>query len=485
MISILKDIKDALSLAREDPKAVIIEHVSRDNSRLFIKAHMESACLDKWQAVLLNIPEWLQITFQDSSDDEVLPRETARGECCSVTIRMCTQDNAFYLFTPKGWNAFLSDRDLPYQCSAVFLLFCDSHFDSCAFSVSQWVDPPVNAPAISDDDNIRVRHYVKMSSMEAAIPARCTPWVLRKSTEPQDVAFLMWKKASLVNLMLSIVNEADKTDNTVCITLYGKPPKKISLNCSDTDINSFQTLQDVVKWIYLEGDEHEVRHTLLTAELAREWPEGLTFEKGILKRLVPAFESARLLYKAHLRAASKETLKTLGELRKGLMEEVQKISLQTKELSTALWKDVALVLGTIALKYATEQTRLPSKEITYGYIFLGLAVYIACSFIISVTINHKHFRIMKDNREIWRQKLYSFLDEEDYRQLAVNTITASIKAYNIIAAGIGFVVLAIVFLLIYLAIHYGAMAGFIHAISQSNPYKICGYITPWTTLPCP
>ncbi|QLA06310.1 hypothetical protein HWQ18_07275 [Enterobacter ludwigii] len=175
--------------------------------------------------------------------------------------------------------------------------------------------------------------------------------------------------------MLSIVNEADKTDDTLCITLYGKPPKKISLNCSDADINSFQTLQDVVKWVYLEGDEHEVRHTLLASELAREWPEGLTFEKGILKRLAPAFESARLLYKAHLRAASKETLKILGELRKGLMEEVQKISLQTKELSTALWKDVALVLGTIALKYATEQTRLPSNETTYGYIFLGLAVY--------------------------------------------------------------------------------------------------------------
>ncbi|QLA06311.1 hypothetical protein HWQ18_07280 [Enterobacter ludwigii] len=89
---------------------------------------------------------------------------------------------------------------------------------------------------------------------------------------------------------------------------------------------------------------------------------------------------------------------------------------------------------------------------------------------------------MKDNREIWRQKLYSFLDTEDYRKLAVNTITASIKAYNVIAAGIGFVVLAIVFLLINLAIHYGAMAGFVHAISQSNPYNICGYITPWTTL---
>lgn len=188
MISILTDIKDALSLSREDPKAVIIEHVS---SRLFIKAHMESACLDKWQAVLLNIPEWLQITFQDSSDDEVLPLETTRGECCSVTILMQKQDNAFYLFTHEGWNAFLNDRDLPYQCSAVFLLFSDSHFNSCAFSISQWVNPPTNAPAISDDDNIRVRHYVKMSSMEAAIPSRCTPWILRESTVPQDAAFLM------------------------------------------------------------------------------------------------------------------------------------------------------------------------------------------------------------------------------------------------------------------------------------------------------
>jgi hypothetical protein len=61
----------------------------------------------------------------------------------------------------------------------------------------------------------------------------------------------------------------------------------------------------------------------------------------------PALESARLLYKAHIRAGGKDTLKSLGDLRKSLTEDTQKILQQSRDLSSALWKDMALVISTL------------------------------------------------------------------------------------------------------------------------------------------
>lgn len=164
--------------------------------------------------------------------------------------------------------------------------------------------------------------------------------------------------------------------------------------------------------------------------MAREWPEGVTFCEGIVYRLPPALESARLLYKAHIRAGGKDTLKSLGDLRKSLTEDTQKILQQSRDLSSALWKDMALVISTLVLRYSLEALNASGQQKVYALAFCALALYIAISYGMSVYINRHALSLLEKNRTTWRSKLYGFLDEQDYQELAGLPINAAMRSYH-------------------------------------------------------
>lgn len=103
-----------------------------------------------------------------------------------------------------------------------------------------------------------------------------------------------------------------------------KATKKLIYGDPDILLSDYSVLQTVINWIFIEGNEIELKHTFFTSELAREWPEYVSFCEGLPKKLPMAFESAKLLYKAHIRASSRETIKSLSDLRKTLAEDTQK-----------------------------------------------------------------------------------------------------------------------------------------------------------------
>ncbi len=109
----------------------------------------------------------------------------------------------------------------------------------------------------------------------------------------------------------------------------------------------------------------------------------------------PALESARLLYKAHIRTGGKDTLKSLGDLRKSLAEETQKIQQQSRDLSSALWKDMALVISTLVLRYSLEALKASGPQKVYALAFCALALYIAISYGMSVYINRHALSLLE------------------------------------------------------------------------------------------
>ena len=147
-------------------------------------------------------------------------------------------------------------------------------------------------------------------------------------------------------------------------------------------------------------------------------------------RLPPALESARLLYKAHIRTGGKDTLKSLGDLRKGLTEDTQKILQQSRDLSSALWKDMALVISTLVLRYSLEALKESGPQKVYALAFCALALYIAISYGMSVYINRNALSLLEKKRITWRSKLYGFLDEQDYQELAGLPINTAMRSYR-------------------------------------------------------
>jgi len=299
---------------------------------------------------------------------------------------------------------------------------------------------------------LKVRHFVKVSTFGIEFPTNISPWMIMDNVDIKNPYFDEWKISAVRNLLLTIVNEVDKIDEELYVKISGKPPKNLLFTPSNAPIHIYPVLNEIVRWIYLAGDEIEIKHTLFTCELAREWPETVAYETGIVKKMNSAFESARLLYRAHLLSASKETLKTLGDLRKNLVEEVQKIVQQTKDIASTLWKDLALVLATIVFKYAMDNSRMAGNSHVYGYVFIALSIYILLSTFITLRINTKHIAIMNESREVWKSKLYSFLDEDEYNKIAGSALNKSFFEYKIIASIIKSIAFSMFFFLIMMGI---------------------------------
>ncbi|CAD5358390.1 protein of unknown function [Enterobacter cancerogenus] len=162
--------------------------------------------------------------------------------------------------------------------------------------------------------------------------------------------------------------------------MSGKPPLKFPFGEELAALPAFDVIQEKEKRIFLEGNETELKHTFLSSELTREWPGGATFCEGIVYRLPPPLESAKLLYKAHIRAGGKAPLISLGDLRKSLTENTKKILQQSRDLYSALWKDMGLVISTLVLRYILEAFKAIGPQKVYALAFCALALYIAISY---------------------------------------------------------------------------------------------------------
>ncbi len=66
----------------------------------------------------------------------------------------------------------------------------------------------------------------------------------------------------------------------------------------------------------------------------------------------------------------------------------------------------------------------------------------------SVYINRHALSLLEKNRTIWRSKLYGFLDEQDYQELAGFPVKAAIRSYHRVERITSAIVLILVTLLL-------------------------------------
>lgn len=432
MTSILQKIDESIQASRKDPDFLASESIKNDSARVLISAKMDEDALTLWQYVYDHAPDWIEITVKDDCADEIIPSSCNSGDKLDITLKCNAYDYTRYIFTLEGWNVFLHDDALVSVTNQVNILGLKSGFETQGYEIRPWTSIPAKIEHLNETRNpINAQSYIKFYSSEFMPTSDIASWILGKKPVAEDVFFKKWLQVSCTMLSRTLVNEllADE-QKSICLT--GKPPKKLLFGDPDL-ISDYSVLQVVINWIFIEGNEVELKHTFLTSELAREWPENISFCEGLLKKLPMAYESAKLLYKAHIRSSSKETIKSLSDLRKTLAEDTQKIISQSKDITSSLWKDLALVISLFAIKYALDASKVTISNNIFPYMFFALSLYIFISQATTLFINNNYFKILDDTRIAWRDKLYGFLDDTDYENLAVTPLRKAYRSYRIIA----------------------------------------------------
>ena len=431
MTSILEKIGKAIDCSRRTSDLVITEDQQTTTRKLFISGTMDNDTLQLWGEVMDTDAENLRITFVDDSRDDIHPAQGIPGQKHFITIISDELPGILRLFTLEGWRSFLLQDPRLCQYHRIYALFINEAFETQQWKVAPWKKmlPDESESDVPTQTASVTKSIIRCFSTDFLPPDTIAPWILISGDTVIDESMRLWESLACRELLKCFVNELFAAEIKK-VGLSGKPPRKIPFGEEHAALPAFDVIQETAKWIFLEGNETELKHTFLSSELAREWPEGVTFCEGIVYRLSPALESARLLYKAHIRTGGKDTLKSLGDLRKSLTEDTQKILQQSRDLSSALWKDMALVISTLVLRYSLEALKESGPQKVYALAFCALALYIAISYGMSIYINRHALSLLEKNRTIWRSKLYGFLDEQDYQELAGLPINTAMWSYR-------------------------------------------------------
>lgn len=442
-MSISTQVHAAVEASRADAEL----RVGEDPGRLHVAGSLTRAALDAWQAVADVAPAWLSIGCIDAADDPVSPRDAREGEPTRITVSFAPVANAHHVFTPEGWLSLLWSDMLISSTTSVRLAFDERGFDTKAFDVGFWDGEPVAAPDPERLGDGGPRRHVRCQASELMAPSRIEPWIL--SGECADgPAWRIWATVAAAMIARSLPNELYKEGGVDRIGLAGQPPRRLDIGAFEPDDTPFDALQQAAAWVYLEGTDVEVRHTFLSSELAREWPAGRSFASGLKGKLESSLDSARLLYKSHLRAGSKDTLKALADLRKTLADDVQKLVQQARDLSSAVWRDVAVAIGVMAVRFGLDAAKAVPSSFAFSTIYLMVASYFVASFWLTTSINRRYLTSLEDSRSAWRTKLYAFLDDDDYRSLAGTPLSEAISDYLLVERRTRRVVVVVVCLLV-------------------------------------
>lgn len=142
-----------------------------------------------------------------------------------------------------------------------------------------------------------------------------------------------------------------------------------------------------------------------------------------------ALESAGLAYRAHVQQGSRETIKSLSDLRKTLVEEIGKVTQQTRDLSSGLWRDVAVAIVALAFRLSMDATKTTATPV-YSVVLLLVATYIVVSQIVTVKSSRAFLKVAADARAQWRHKGYAYLSDAEFDALAGNPLTEARVIYD-------------------------------------------------------
>lgn len=282
------------------------------------------------------------------------------------------------------------------------------------------------------------RLLVKEAASLRVVPGDIQQWVLEDNHQLDEAEpfHLLWAQFAYESLGWCIANEVESTTHK----LIFKGPPKLTLQGLGNDpdrrslvtIKDFELLHEPVAWVYENAREAEIKHVLLSTEVARSGRTDGEVIGYFQENLIAAFECAKIAYQMSISEVTKDTLKSLGDLRKAVTEESAKATDATRQTVAAIASALAVGLGMIVARIS----------VALNPWLVLLVMIVALGYVVLVALSGWHFILVQRSvRTEWQLKLYRFLSADDYNAMVTVPIGKSERVFRWSALGGGSILL--------------------------------------------
>lgn len=365
----------------------------------------------------------VQVYNPDVSGDLAESDEFDSERRVQVTIAKPTvADVAAFMFQ-TGVETYLSSRTVQPRL-LVADLKPDQAFRARGLDVAQWnLDEPIASEA-PPGNPVDPSRYVRDFVPTREVATDLSPWILTAAPVTSSTTFAAWEALAARRLLAGLVSRTFVEDGRVVLQAAGPPV--FNVYADSTELPSVRPeLTVAAHWVFLSGIDIEARHVLFSAEMARA-----SRPAHALSTLVAqALEGAKAAYEAHIQSSSRETLKVLADLRKTVVEETQKVTQKAQELTSTLWRDLAVFAVPLTVKYLGDAGQGSSALLSAG-LCVGAAVFISLSFIVQWRTNNAFFESQQTSRRSWMRTLFSYISAVEREAIADAPIETAMRSYR-------------------------------------------------------
>lgn len=327
-----------------------------------------------------------------------------------------------YVVTEAGFRSFLRKGHAGQRWCVLGL---GQSFSSRARAYCEWGDAMEFSMASATK---APRLLVKESAAVRTVPDNVNDWLLAEGQhlDTSNPLHRIWAIQAFDALSRCLANEIDSTG----ATLTFKGPPKLNLTVGDmeqTDVTTpvsllaAEVVQGAAAWVFDNAREAEVKHILLSAEIARSGRADGVLNEYFVAHLASALDCAKIAYQMSISEITKDTLKSLGDLRKAVTEETSKATDATRQAVAALGTSFTAGLGLIVARVTTQINAsliVIAMTIAFGYALL------------SVISGRKFVSIQRGLRDEWQPKLYRFLSVDEFRKMVADPIRDAETLFN-------------------------------------------------------
>jgi hypothetical protein len=300
-------------------------------------------------------------------------------------------------------------------------------FTAMTLSVSPWDGPrtPPDAGTLPERPRKLVRDLT-----HGRTPPVMGPWLLAAWPAAGSPVFDAWSAVAVEKLAFALPYEVRSVEGEERVVLKGPRTTPVAVVPMTRDWPSkiLEPLTEAATWVYATPREAEARFLFLNNHLSLDWRDGMHWPDGLFHLLRGSLASAKDAYAFHLQDQSKDALKTLGDLRKSLQDEVARAQTATRDLLSSLWRDFAIAGVVLALKSPTA-SQITGAEVL-RWVTLATAVLLVVSLGMTILANGRFNKLADEARGEWRRKLYAFVSEAEWTRLVEEPIRRGRTVYR-------------------------------------------------------
>jgi hypothetical protein len=320
----------------------------------------------------------------------------------------------------------------------------DTTFTTYRSRYQAWtVDPvPDFAPSETLPDPRRTSNDL---TKDKVVPADIRCWLIQAKPVVSSAAYRCWAKLAARHLLAALANQVHIGDTGTVYQFSGPPTRKVQIS-DDEVVGLHDRLNEGATWVFADGArDADTRHLLLATEWARSHVIGGPAGLGL-----GSLDSAQAAYSAYVKSGSKETLKAIAELRKTVTDEAQKATQKAQDMTSALWKDLAVATTPFVIKVLPDAGKTPNLWIA-GFFAVGAAVFLLFSIQVQLYLNRRYLASQAKARLVWSTRLNLVLSQDEVREISNDPIEGSVTDYHRVKTAVVLVYVLLIGILILFA----------------------------------